>query len=257
MIEILVLQQHFFQELFDSLGTKLSFSTANHPQTDGLTERMKKTVEDIWRAFVNHKQDNWDILLPFCEFSINNSVEASTAQTPFFLNYGLNPRCPADLLSNGATNSLSRNWIEERNDAIKIAQDSIVAAQARQALYYDGGRAPAELKVGQKVMVFREFMVSPEARNQKSHKLRPKWFGPYVVTAKVGTNAYRLKFPHILHCHPVFNVTALKLYEQNQIPNRKQATPPPVTDLDGHTRYIVDGILNHRKIRNRIQYLVK
>ena len=218
---------------------------------------MNKTVEDILRAFVNHKQDNWDILLPFCEFSINNSVQASTAQTPCFLNYGLNPRCPADLLSKGATNSLSRNWIEERNDAIKIAQDSIVAAQARQALYYDRGRVPAELKVGKKVMVFREFMVTPEARNQKSHKLRPKWFGPYLVTAKVGTNACRLKLPHILHCHPVFNVTALKLYEQNQIPNRKQATPPPVTDLDGHTRYIGEGILNHRKIRNRIQYLVK
>ena len=53
------------------------------------------------------------------------------------------------LLSKGATNSLSRNWIEERNDAIKIAQDSIVAAQARQALYYGRGRVPAELKVGQ------------------------------------------------------------------------------------------------------------
>ena len=98
----------------------------------------------------------------FCEFSINNSVQASTAQTPFFLDYGLNPRCPADLLSKGATNSLSRNWIEERNDAIKIAQGSIVAAQARQALYYDRGRVPAELKVGQKVMVSREFMVTPD-----------------------------------------------------------------------------------------------
>ena len=74
---------------------------------------------------------------------------------------------------------------------------------------------------------------------------------------KVGTNAYRLKLPHILHCHPVFNDTAHKVYEQNQIPDRKQATPPPVTDLHGHTRYIVEGILKYRKIRNRIQYLVK
>ncbi|MBW0558579.1 hypothetical protein O181_098294 [Austropuccinia psidii MF-1] len=32
-------------------GTKLSFSTAYHPQTDGLAERMIQTLEDIIRSF--------------------------------------------------------------------------------------------------------------------------------------------------------------------------------------------------------------
>ncbi|MBW0558171.1 hypothetical protein O181_097886 [Austropuccinia psidii MF-1] len=32
-------------------GTKLSFSTAYHPQTDGLVERMIQTLEDIIRRF--------------------------------------------------------------------------------------------------------------------------------------------------------------------------------------------------------------
>ena len=63
----------FFQEVFDQLGTKLALSTANHPQTDGLTERMNRLVEDILRAFVNHKQDNWDTLLPLCKFTISSS----------------------------------------------------------------------------------------------------------------------------------------------------------------------------------------
>ncbi|MBW0593303.1 hypothetical protein O181_133018, partial [Austropuccinia psidii MF-1] len=35
--------------LYDMLGTKLSFSTAYHPQTDGLAERMIHTMEDILR----------------------------------------------------------------------------------------------------------------------------------------------------------------------------------------------------------------
>ena len=92
MIVIQDLLQHFFQEFFDRLGTKLAFSTVNHPQTDGLTERVNRRVEDELRAFVNHKQDNWDMLLPLCEFSINSATQSSTGNTSFFLNYGLNPK---------------------------------------------------------------------------------------------------------------------------------------------------------------------
>ncbi|MBW0535108.1 hypothetical protein O181_074823 [Austropuccinia psidii MF-1] len=33
------------------LGTELSFSTAYHPQTDGLAERMIQTFEDMIRRF--------------------------------------------------------------------------------------------------------------------------------------------------------------------------------------------------------------
>ncbi|MBW0591605.1 hypothetical protein O181_131320 [Austropuccinia psidii MF-1] len=41
----------FWTNLYDNLGTKLAFSTAHHPQTDGLAERMIQTMEDILRRF--------------------------------------------------------------------------------------------------------------------------------------------------------------------------------------------------------------
>ncbi|MBW0501991.1 hypothetical protein O181_041706 [Austropuccinia psidii MF-1] len=37
--------------LYDMLGTKIKFSTAYHPQTDGLDESMIQTMEDILRGF--------------------------------------------------------------------------------------------------------------------------------------------------------------------------------------------------------------
>ncbi|MBW0571183.1 hypothetical protein O181_110898 [Austropuccinia psidii MF-1] len=41
----------FWTNLYDMLVTKLAFSTAYHPQTDGLAERLIWTMEDILRRF--------------------------------------------------------------------------------------------------------------------------------------------------------------------------------------------------------------
>ena len=78
----------FWKTLFKNLGTKLAMSSAHHPQTDGQTERMNRTLEEMIRTFVNHKQDNWDECLPAAEFAYNNSKQASTGFTPFYLDCG-------------------------------------------------------------------------------------------------------------------------------------------------------------------------
>ena len=41
----------FWTNLCDMLGTKLAFSTAYHPQTDALAERMIQTMDDILERF--------------------------------------------------------------------------------------------------------------------------------------------------------------------------------------------------------------
>ncbi|MBW0525070.1 hypothetical protein O181_064785 [Austropuccinia psidii MF-1] len=75
-------------------GTKLSFSTAYHPQTDGLSERMTQALEDIIRrlcAYGLELKDSdgfshgWCILIPVLELANKTSVHSSTGQTPAML----------------------------------------------------------------------------------------------------------------------------------------------------------------------------
>ncbi|KAF1318369.1 Pol protein, partial [Globisporangium splendens] len=87
----------FWRELFRLLGTDLALSTADHPETDGQTERVNRVVEDILRSIaVDHPRD-WSRWLPYAEFAINSSEHASTAVTPFYFNSLRHPRVPATL----------------------------------------------------------------------------------------------------------------------------------------------------------------
>jgi transposase InsO family protein len=41
----------FWERLHESMDTKLNFSSAYHPQTDGQTEQVNKVLEDTLRAY--------------------------------------------------------------------------------------------------------------------------------------------------------------------------------------------------------------
>ncbi|KAL0310177.1 UNVERIFIED_CONTAM: Transposon Ty3-I Gag-Pol polyprotein [Sesamum calycinum] len=45
--------ERFWTALFNMMGTELKFSTANHPQTNGQTERVNALVEDYLRHYVS------------------------------------------------------------------------------------------------------------------------------------------------------------------------------------------------------------
>ncbi|KAH7485293.1 Transposon Tf2-8 polyprotein [Phytophthora ramorum] len=86
----------FWQEVFTRLGTQLSMSTADHPQTDGQTERVNRVLVDTIKSYA-HSFHQWSDCLPMAEFAINNSVHVSTGHTPFYVNTMRHPRVPSVL----------------------------------------------------------------------------------------------------------------------------------------------------------------
>jgi hypothetical protein len=81
--------------LWFKFGTKLLFSTTSHPQTDGQTEVVNRTL--LW-AILKTNLKLWEECLPHIEFAYNRSVHSTTKVSPFQVVYGFNPRAPIDLL---------------------------------------------------------------------------------------------------------------------------------------------------------------
>ncbi|MBW0522235.1 hypothetical protein O181_061950 [Austropuccinia psidii MF-1] len=88
-------------------GTKLSFSTAYHPQKDGVVARMIQTLEGIIRRFCDYGLEfkssggfthDCCTQIPSLELEYKTSVHSSTGQTPAMLEKGWNPRHPEDTL---------------------------------------------------------------------------------------------------------------------------------------------------------------
>jgi transposase InsO family protein len=254
----------FWKTLFKQLGTKISLSTAHHPQTDGQTERANRTLEDMLRAFVNYKQDNWDDCLSAAEFAYNNSTQASTGYTPFHLDCGQTPIVPSSLLNQtlypsnvDSVEDFMSNW----RTMITIAKDSLTEAQDRQAKYANKKRRDDRFNIGDKVYLSTAHLSPPTEKQRPLKKLQPKYIGPYEIEKVISTTAYKLKLPHDLKMHPVFHISLLKRYHQEapeKFPHRRRDPPPPVIYRDqDEPEFEVQEILNKRTFYSKTQYLVQ
>jgi hypothetical protein len=84
----------FWEKLHESMDTKLNFSSAYHPQTDGQTKRVNQILKDLLRACTLKDNQSWDKCLLYAEFSYNNSYQESIKMAPFEFLYGRKCRTP-------------------------------------------------------------------------------------------------------------------------------------------------------------------
>ncbi|KAL2226381.1 UNVERIFIED_CONTAM: Transposon Ty3-I Gag-Pol polyprotein [Sesamum indicum] len=189
---------HFWGSLQTALGTKLHFSTAFHPQTDGQSERTIHTLEDMMRACVIESRGNWDDHLPLMEFAYNNSFHSSIGMAPY-----------------EALQLEGPELVQETVDKIKTVEKCLKAAQDRQKSYVDKHRREIEYKVREKVFL----KVSPWRgilRFGKQGKLSPRYIRPYEILERVGPLAYRLALPtELSQIHDVFHVSMLRRYRSD------------------------------------------
>ncbi|GFT09946.1 transposon Ty3-I Gag-Pol polyprotein [Trichonephila clavipes] len=112
-----VFRSRLVSSLVDLCNIDHRFTTACHPQTNGLTERFNKTLADMLSMYVDVEQKNWDEILPFVTFAYNTAKQETTGFTPFYLLHGreaettldtMLPFCPNDFDDNNITKIAAR-----------------------------------------------------------------------------------------------------------------------------------------------------
>ena len=241
----------YWTTLFKKLGSKLNMSTANHPQTDGQTERANRTIEEILRAYVAPLQNDWDLHLTNVEFAYNDSVNATTGYTPFFLNYGRHPVTPMMLLSKvepaTGNESVDDFVVRMQTDLIR-AKELIAKAQERQVAQANKHRRDKTFVVGDKVYLSADFIRVKKADDARD-KLSPRAYGPYRIKRVLSPVTYELELPPTVRIHPVVHISALREHLRSErFPDRDQAYEPREPEvIDGEEHFHIDAFLKKRR----------
>jgi hypothetical protein len=249
----------FWQEVIKALGMESGFSTAFHPHTDGQTERMNRTMEEMLRHFITPMKGDWTRALPMLEFAYNNAKHTGTQSSPFKMYTGLNPLHPA-------SGPADRNYrvpaaeifVQEMSDELARAKQCLADAQSKMKITADRKRADVHFKVGEKVLLSTKNL---KLKGDMPRKMWPRYIGPYKILAVIRGLAYKLELPQGMKMHNVFHVSLLHKYQQG--PNR--LSPPPVHIVDGELEYTVEAILAHKVVsggaskngrnRNKVMFL--
>lgn len=207
---------HFWKTLWKLLGTQLQFSSAYHPQTDGQTEVVNRSLENLLRSLVGDNPKRWEFVIPQAEFAYNSSFNRSTRKTPFEVIYGRKPHQVLDLLPLKDQTRISMD-AEEFAAHIKSThaqvREHLKEVSKRYKLSVDAHRRDKEFQEGDLVMVYLRKERFPAS---SYNKLKQRKFGPCPVLKKLGPNAYRLELPQGLSISPVFNVSDLYPYYEEE-----------------------------------------
>ena len=204
---------HFWRELFSLTDTTLRFSTANHPQTDGQTERTNRTLEQYLRIHARHNPVRWSKYITTAEIAYNNLTHSATGMTPFYLVYQRHANLPldfsyADLESkNAAVESL----LNSRQEVLARARDNLIKSRDKMTEQNKGKKQPSPFKLHDMVLVhkaaFRKQHLLPDL-----NKFDDRWYGPYAITKIINQNAYQLELPQSFKHHNVINISFLRIY---------------------------------------------
>ncbi|UYV72118.1 hypothetical protein LAZ67_9001871, partial [Cordylochernes scorpioides] len=178
---------HTIQEINNLCGTAHRFTSAYQPQTNGLTERLNKTLGDMLSMYVDVDQRNWDSVLPYVTFAYNTAKQETTGFSPFYLVHGRDVETPLDTILTYREEANLDDYVESlvtnAEDARQLARLNILKAQEKDKFRYDKSHRPVQYRTEDLVWVY-----TPVRKQGLSEKLLKIYFGPYKVVRQLSEN---------------------------------------------------------------------
>ncbi len=237
------LTSEVFRAFAKGWGSCLIVGSAYHTKTNAKVERANGVVSDALRAFANGRKDDWDGHLPLAVFAIDDATST----------------LGGDLTPPGSPVASSRRFCRWRvtctlravdagdgGDGTGAAGDGAGGMEGK----LDAGRVDRVFKVGDRVLLRTNELLDAAVMA----KLRPRWDGPFTVTAGPSPNAYTLALPRRMRCSPKVNVDSLKPFFERL---GTAPAPGPVFDAGQEGEHEVELLPNRRLVRGVTRYLVR
>ncbi|MCO5597406.1 hypothetical protein L7F22_051482 [Adiantum nelumboides] len=223
---------NFWRALFVNLGTRLDFSSAYHPETDGQSEIVNSTVLDLLKCYVSDKQTEWEKYLPLVEFAYNDTIHSSTGKAPFEVIYG-KPHLPPILFTKDKIFAADE-FVRDIEAAYSQVRRAITNSQEKQKKAADKHRRRLDLQLGQYVL-----LKFPKARLKKQRqakgkvvKLLTRYYGPFKIIDKINDVTFKLDLPSTWNIHNAFHISLLRIYQGNLPPELPSSELPEVEDQE-------------------------
>ena len=203
-------ESELFSLLCEKLGIQKTRTTPYRLQSDGLVERMNRTLQQMLSSYVNQNRDNWDDNIPFVLMAYRSTIQESTGCSPNLIMFGHEIMSPVDLMLGNPPSSPTPicpveyvEWLRiVLADSYDFVSENLRQAASKPKKNYD--RGPREFSEND--FVWRWYPPSAGV------KLGLGWIGPYKVVKKITDVTYQVqkdpKSPVI-----VVHIDQLKPYE--------------------------------------------
>ena len=225
------------------LGIVKTRTTPYHPQSDGLVERLNRTLLSMLATAALERPFEWEDHLRHLCMAYNSSVQATTGYTPFYLMFGRQARMPIDVvygpapLQPSTTCEYAARLRTSLETAYQRVREQMDLRLDRQKEIYDRRVHGNPFKKGELVWLY-----SPATPRGQCRKLHQPWSGPYKITHKLSDVTYRIQnvrahrkrivvhFDRLKRCPPNMRMPD-KVRSESAQQNKQHSSQDPGTNL--------------------------
>ncbi|UYV63338.1 K02A2.6-like [Cordylochernes scorpioides] len=134
---------NLMKEVMKMCKIKHCFTTSYHPQTNGLTEWLNRTLINMLSMYVNTDQKNWDEILLFITHAYNTTIQETKGYSPFFLMFRreatslLNDRNISVDIDKDDYDEYIKHHLEKIDRTRKLVINNTIKTQKRMKKNYD------------------------------------------------------------------------------------------------------------------------